>query len=273
MIIGEISCRTKPQGGDIQSVSPPPAASDPNGRQAVIVLIHGYNSPQPSAKKAFETFIDALTETAGRDIPLLTLEFFWPGDLYIRSFSALSFPYQVTHVRNSANELGDYLSTLQGPSGGPIDIHFVAHSLGNRLLLEMLSSLKGGRLVVRSVTYMAAAVPVEMVFFNKGLYQSTRVPIYQQALHSTGDDVLHWAFPPGETACFEGFWPTAIGRAGDPIPTWNSHAAFDDFGHSDYWIKPGPPEAVLRQLGYASARTTPSSSIPSRSIADRDLGA
>jgi hypothetical protein len=273
MQVAELTVRVNPVGGDIAPrVTLSPEAWDPSGHSSILLLIHGYNNSFDEANAAYETFLTALDKSAGRPVAMPIYKFFWPGDTHLKFFSALSYPFQISHVQTAADRLGSYLQGLHGPAGTPINIHFVCHSLGNRLLIDLLQAFQSNpQVVIASVTLMAAAVPVSKVSEPGSLYAATRLPLRSQALHSRGDMVLFLAFPAGEMACLDAFWPTAVGRAGEPIANWNSHVAFDKFAHGDYWVKPGPVEQILPMLGYSASRSTNSSALPERVLTSRTI--
>ena len=56
-----------------------------------------------------------------------------------------------------------------------------------------------------------------------------------RTLFSEADNVLHWAFPPGETAAFEGFFPQAVGRFGNPDSTWTDLFDLQPYDHGNYF--------------------------------------
>ncbi len=247
--------RAKPAGPPLaQNVSLSDPLQSPNGRAAIAIFIHGYNNSYDEAKTAYSDFVREMKEQSLSGPGLPVYQFFWPGDEEMKLYSALAFPAQLSTVERAALLLNEYLSTLRGPSGSPIDVHFVGHSLGNRLLLNLLN-LPGlaPSIRVRSVTMMAPAVPVHKVEFGGVLYKGCMIPAYTQVFHSRADTVLLWAFPPGETACGDGFFPTAVGRLGAPAANWRAHYAFDSFAHGDYWRKPGPANLVLTALGRSAA--------------------
>jgi hypothetical protein len=62
---------------------------------------------------------------------------------------------------------------------------------------------------------MAAAVKMGDVDVQGRVYAGAR-RLRTRTLFSEADNVLHWAFPPGETAALEGFFPQAVGRFGNP---------------------------------------------------------
>jgi hypothetical protein len=275
MFEGELTVRKNPIGPPLASqVTLTPAAANPVGRASILIFIHGYNNSYDEAKNAYNAFLKGLLAVAPSPPSIPIYEFFWPGDEVNKVWSALSFAGKIGVAEDAAALFCDFIETLRGPGGGPIDIHFVAHSLGNRLLLELLnSSARFPFAIIRSVTLMAAAVPVDRVTYNNALYPACLVPVFSQVLHSQEDDVLHWAFPPGETARGEGFLPTAVGRFGDPSGNWRASHRFDTFAHGDYWLRSGPPALVLTRLGIATPRSTPSSVTASRSTATRVPGA
>jgi pimeloyl-ACP methyl ester carboxylesterase len=115
-------------------------------------------------------------------------------------------------------------------------VHFVGHSLGCRVVLECLRHLnrKGGRVVL-----MAAAVPAYMVAQDGALAGALEAADSVLVLYSMSDDVLHYAFPPGQTIAGkgEGFLPTALGRYGPPARMaghFQGHP-IPDADHGDYW--------------------------------------
>jgi hypothetical protein len=264
-----ISVRVHPVGPPLATAVAPALQPGflPNGRAAVLVLIHGYNVDQADALSAYGAFLDRMEQAAGRPIAMCALQFFWPGDETGKLLSTLSYPLQLKVASQAAPLLERYLSGVSGPGGTPIDVHFVAHSLGNRLLLDLLSSATlPVNMRVASVTSMAAAVPVSRVQNGATLYVGCRRPHFIQVMHSRADSVLHYAFPAGQTLAGDSFFPQAVGRYGDPGGNWTRSCAFDSFEHGDYWLKPGPAEQVLGCLGLATARTLPARTLPQRRI-------
>jgi hypothetical protein len=85
--------------------------------------------------------------------------------------------------------------------------------------------------------------------------------------------VLHWAFPVGQTAGLDGFFPEAVGRFGNPSQIWTQHADLtsDKYNHSDYWS--GRTSKDLRSadevIGFLG-RPVPSA-VPSNGIVEHSL--
>ena len=189
------------------------------------------------------------------------------GDVDIKFIAGLFYPAKMQAVRDSAARLAEFLLALRGPNGSPMQIVLVAHSLGNRLSLEMITDLLAqpnrtwGR--IEGFVLMAAAVIVGDVD-TRGRLSPAAKSVRTRTLFSEADNVLHWAFPPGETAALEGFFPQAVGRFGNPS-TWTDRFDLQPYDHGNYF--PGLMTAgrlddrsaqYVAQFVGASVATTPS---------------
>ena len=148
--------------------------------------------------------------------------FYWPGDARLGKISFLSYPTEMGPARRSAELLANFLIPIRGPRGFPLQVILVCHSLGNRVALELIRVLgppSGPGSLVQGLCLMAAAVPVAMVEDLSKLGRAARAT-RTRVLFSKSDTTLHWAFPPGETAAGEGFFPQAVGLFGNPIGLW-----------------------------------------------------
>lgn len=243
-----------------------PVAGSPNGRHSILLLIHGYNVSLQKARQAYDVFMKALEREAPNGFSLPVYQFMWPGDDPNKLVSALSYSRKIDVALDSGILLANFLQTLHGPDGGPIDVHVVAHSLGNRVLLQTLGRIASSpTVVIRSATLMAAAVPVELVTYSQPFFDACLVPRQSLVLHSVLDLVLAGPFRTGETLHGGTFMPNAVGWLGDPIANWTDHKSYNGFSHGDYWVRPGPPKQVLGLLGVATSHETPTATIPIRS--------
>jgi pimeloyl-ACP methyl ester carboxylesterase len=240
------------------------AAYDTSGRDTidgqgrVLLLVHGYNNSVDAALESFSSFVTSLEQIAGRpSLPWSVYGVHWPGDERNPVMSLLSYGAKIGVSRTSAASLFDYLKTRHGPQGTPMAINIVAHSLGNRLTLELAEQLRAlastpdsANVVLERVVLMAAAVPEFRVERGGTLRAAVEFARGMCVLHSTGDRVLQLAFPPGQTAGGDGFFPTAVGRYGHPADAWQQALPMADtsggrakkYGHSSYW--PGRESAA-----------------------------
>lgn len=254
----ELSVRTRPAGGRVASgvrEGPPPFIQ---GHSRIVILAHGYNNSQAEARDAyagFTTNLGGMYEGGAGIVSDAAARFQWPGDLKLKWASLISYPFQIGHARDAARRLADYLGGLQGPNGGPMQVDFVAHSLGCRMTLEtireLLPTLAGLRVRLGVVCLMAAAVEVEMLAPGYRLWGTLAIPgVIQRllVLHSTGDVVLHYAFPVGQTAAGEGAFPTALGRFAPPPWVLGEHEAVDDLNHWHYWSREITAYHVAKRL-------------------------
>lgn len=275
--VGELSVRLQPAGGEVApAVTVLPGPVSPFGQRQIVILVHGYANDQPTASGSYQACINNLTSLpapASTDLPSPIFKFYWPGDTRIRLFSALSYPWEISYATDSGQRLAEFLAGLAGPGGTPVLVHIIAHSLGNRVALEMLEAFDAtkGNVVFASFSLMAAAVPIKRVKDPTQLETAANRPARTQALFSTSDLVLHLAFPLGETVAGDGFFPQAVGRFGNPPGVWTRTQQMSGYGHSDYW--PGgsamPDAPVLASFLEVPVTLPPAVNvIPSRSVAE-----
>lgn len=275
--IGELSVREPgvEAGGGVVDAFVPGDSDSLQGKGCAVLFVHGYNNSRSAARGSFEGFLKGLEAASGRGIlpwPVFGVQ--WPGDESNAAISAASYPWKIKVAQRAADKILDYLGGIFGPGGAPITLHVVAHSLGCRLTLELLEKLArgnpGANVIVSSVTLMAAAVPVGKVEADGRLRRGVEAANRVCVLHSTGDVVLHWAFPIGQTAGGDGFFPTAIGRFGGPSGVWTRAASMSAegklYGHSSYWQGVESASAAAAMMGVAVANSIPLSLTPSHEL-------
>jgi hypothetical protein len=292
----ELSVRTDASGGGLTAEVQPGPDHGPLGHGRLILLFHGYANDLTSARGSYTNFITNLQKDWPRAGALLPdiFRFYWPGDKSWSIFSFLSYPLEIGPAQGSAQLLAEYLADVPGPNGGMIDVYLIAHSLGNRVAMELLQIFSAGELPghvnVKGACLMAAAVPVSKVDAGGDLHSAATFTRFF-VLFSPGDGVLHFAFPPGETAAGDAFFPTAVGRFGQPLNQWANKqlmtygAKSDLYGHHDYWkrdetitpiqqfLDPSTPkepiESVLPTHLMPLANELPHVGIPDRPLPDR----
>ena len=233
-----ISARVDDAGGPVSNTIIPTDFSPQAPR--LIILIHGYNVNRPNGQASFNAFGQLLQNHNVPELSVLgqIIGFLWPGDEDIRFIGGLFYPAKMQAARDSAARLAQFLTALRGPNGAPMQVVLVAHSLGNRLSLEMITDLLAqsnrtwGR--IEGFVLMAAAVIVGDVDLQGRLYAAAR-SLRTRTLFSEADNVLHWAFPPGETAALEGFFPQAVGLFGKPYSMWTDRFDLQPYDHGNYF--------------------------------------
>jgi len=251
--LAEVTVRVRPVGGPVAAEArlKKEKLLNPISGGRVIVLIHGYNNSESDAKRAFSDFLSIMEKQAQR-VAVPVISFYWPGDATkFQLISKLSYPFENGPARDSGQRLAKFLSSLSGPEGGPVEVHIIAHSLGNRVMVEMLRHAlqQAHRTLFGTLVMMAAAVPVSYVgivgkFRNALLHARRRIVLY-----SPWDEVLQKAFPIGQTACAEGWFPEAVGRYGAPAMFWNGIQEMVGYDHSDYWGGPAACNRAASAMG------------------------
>jgi len=265
----------------------------------LVILIHGYNDTLAQARQAYASFLNpaADLELIGalpRNAWMAYLEqlkgnvldslsrvgevclFFWPGDPWGRTSSALAYSEALQAALTSAIRLKEFVLNLalKGvPGGPPLQVILICHSMGNRLGLETAYMLRGAPNLIRvsAISMMAAAVPVLMVTPNIMAHDLT--PAVQsigktQVLFSVNDGVLGNAFALGELEAGEGSGLEAVGRFGNPYLAWSRWQTMYPYGHGDYWPGPRSRDAILTFLGEVVEAKLAASAISPRSLPD-----
>ena len=106
-----------------------------SGQAAVVILVHGFNVSYDAACRSYAAFLKNIGVTSGA---LPVYSFYWPGDEPNSLLSMLSYPIQIGHAKESAYRLYAYLASCVGAGGNPLAVNFIGHSLGCRLVMEVL---------------------------------------------------------------------------------------------------------------------------------------
>jgi len=292
--VGQLSVRQdQPKYGQVAPAVTVLAGASPYGRRSLVLLVHGYANSQPTALGSYSACISNLEKIASEANSNLTapfFEFYWPGDLDIPVLSELSYPWQIKPAIESGGKLAEFLAGLAGPGGTPVELHFISHSLGGRVVLETLKEFLLGTkspVIVRSISLMAGAVPVHMAGNAKELLNAALLANKRQVLFSASDLVLMIAFRLGETVALEGFFPEAVGSFGNPAKMSQQQHNLKGYEHWNYWpsalaatylanflrvpvAAPPPPNAIAANAGPAT-RTLPATTTPTRTLTARSL--
>jgi hypothetical protein len=261
----------------------------------VLLLVHGYANSATAARASWNAFLDHLAQVKiGGWLPQNPTGVQWPGDEPIVGINQASYPLKIGVSRDAARRLDRYLRALAPAGGRGLTLSIVGHSLGCRLVVELLQCLSQPpvhEVNVDRVILMAAAVPTDRVDRGRQLRPGVDWAGGVEVLHSEGDNVLRLAFPIGETAGGDGFFPTAVGRHGGPRFTWLRVLQMGHggslYGHSDYWPGIESATAVASFLRIpvagsiagramaanapAPANTMTARSVPARTLPTHDL--
>lgn len=235
----------------------------------LLLLIHGFNNDWYDADSSYEAFRRNLVRGLGEGatarssaIPDVAY-FFWPGDggtflektLHIGKVYARS----VRHAKLAAQRLATCLGRLP-PASRP-DIYLIGHSMGCRLILELLGSHHWWTLRnfprIRLAALMAGAVPVELVGRRGSLRSGAQRPgLRTTVYHSTYDMVLRVAFPLGQRIAYRRGvearpYKRAIGLEGAPENFATDQQPMVGYGHGFYWPSPTMARYVATSLGAA----------------------
>jgi hypothetical protein len=292
--IYQVSFRQARSGGDIDTDKARLQGQQLRGQVHLILLIHGYNNDAHDADDAYGAFCkrqQALVGAGSDWAPGAALvEIYWPGDARWSIASPSYYPWAIPRALEIGSTLAAILADAAQHSGQPLVVDFVAHSLGNRVLLHTVAGLSpAANIWVRRTVHMAGAVPTWTLgtgartepLYNSLLRECTE-PSRATSFYSGNDMVLALAFPPGETAAdtYDHEIPVALGHTewpgGDAVRLAQFQAP--GAGHSNYWgakIKNKDLDKFLAttinnslDLGNSSSRSTPTSLSVTRDLPD-----
>jgi pimeloyl-ACP methyl ester carboxylesterase len=265
---GDLSLREKASGGGVaESVSENPPRWMRRWSR-VVILVHGYNNGLCAGCRSYGAFLG----NAPTRFPKVG-RFFWPGDLSVSLLSAASYSWKIRTAEECAEKLAEFLVRLVRSRTVPIEIDFIGHSLGCRLVLETLRKAAGSEVMshVRVVCLMAAAVPVTLVSPGYCLEKASRGVPARLVLYSPNDKVLRWSFPIGQALAAipwigdeHGVYLRAVGLEGKPAGYPTASAQMTGNDHSDYWSDERIFRHISPLLGVARERGIEERWLPGR---------
>lgn len=301
-----ISLRALPAGGAVLRDPRLTPADLLLGIDELVLLVHGFNNREEVAFASYLRFMAKVGPAwASRSSGV-----FWPGDGRTgdpdarsgwRSvlLAGASYPYQPQRATEAAGHLADVVSRAcvsraaiaarRGRRATDLVVNVVAHSMGCRLVLELLRLLRpallaGAPLRVRNVALMAAAVPVYHISFRGELEQALTTAERTTLYWSRADGVLRFLFPLGqslERPFPRGWWPSrrgALGRLGGDGRA-GLRSVQVPLGHSDYWTDEGVAADIRADLDADAAAGAGVGTAPSggrrlgvRAVGVRQLG-
>ncbi len=259
----EISVRVDEKGGPVSPEVELGPGENPLAKGCLIILVHGYCNDLSDARASYATFfLNCLKKggfAASRKADLF--RFYWPGDKDWGWLLRLgSYTWEIGPAKNSAEVLYRFLIDLPNV----LDLYLIAHSLGNRLVLELLNLFvqRGlpAAVQLKGICMMAAAVPVAFVNVAGSLQQATTLT-RTHVLFSPSDSVLAGGFPLGEIPETHAIWSEAVGLNGNPQGSWDFQKRMwvrpgKGYGHGDYWTQPETENPVSSFLKDPAATST-----------------
>jgi hypothetical protein len=236
----ELAVREEESGGPVSKEVELGPGETPVGKSSVVLLVHGYCNDLDDARESYSTFITncLAARGVGQKRAADMFRFYWPGDKSWGFARFASYPLEIEHAIKSAEVLERFLRDLPQL----VDLYLIAHSLGNRVVLELLRRfIDGGfppHIQLKGICMMAAAVPVSFVRWPGGLHYAA-VATNTHVLYSPGDMVLQW-FSIGELFDARTVRAEAVGLHGEPFLQWRStkdmtYGEKKKYGHGDYW--------------------------------------
>lgn len=254
------------------------------GLPRVCLFVHGYNVDPDQAKRAFDRLIKLVRHEANIpdevEIPALdgreAWRVYWPAYASLGmarwTLSPLTYSWHVADAEAWANALERTLSDeLAGPDEDPVEVTFVAHSLGCRLTLEVLRAKLMNRHTnwrVHCIFFMAAAVPVHLVEFDERLCRAAIEPVDSCVAYSLIDTVLQLPFRIGQVTELD-ILPTAVGASGQPAELWRERLRTWN-GHGGYFKDPRTARRLASKLGLATRQELDSRYLDSHQLASRN---
>ncbi|RYY28729.1 MAG: alpha/beta hydrolase [Sphingomonadales bacterium] len=288
---GAISLRRHAVGGSLDNGKISPSNLFVR-EDKLVILIHGFNVTEEAANLSYDHFERYLSP----DVRSRIVRLYWPGDtstvadsergeqgLLSRVISPICYMAKPKTALGASQLLRDLLKEAfrarqANGRNSPLEICFIAHSLGCRLTLEALERLivtKGTNSELPFTLLMAAAVPQYAVTGSGSFTNMINQLDHLWVLHSSDDKVLKRFFRPGqlaEHAHFPDFRLSvrrALGRRGMPS-TDRIKVLGGSWDHSDYWPDADIARAVDDQLT-DMPRSGTAFDILSRNISERHV--
>lgn len=241
-------------------------SAEPDWSSPVCLLVHGYNVDPAGASRAWERLLALFRHVAAMPATLQSRSWrvYWEG--YASgglasgktATSPLTYAAQIPSAREAAVALRDYIDRR---SSGNAQITIIAHSLGCRVVLELLDSYANRPGVVQPefplVVLMAAAVPIYFFEDLSRLWRGALLPRHTLVFFSSRDIVLAWPFRIGQTAAGEGLLPKAVGATGRPLGGFWSRVVSAHNDHSGYFHDRNTAIEIARSLGLVVPRVLP----------------
>ena len=223
---------------------------------AVTFLVHGFNVNRTNGTAGFGRLVQHLPLVG--DAAYVGI--LWPGDQ--SGVGPFSYPFEGNDADDSARELTRFISDVI--AGGAV-LSFVSHSLGARVVMEVIKALRPSDYPIREVCLMAAALDDFSLAHPKNYLGAVPKTRRVAVLASRRDMVLRLAYPAGDV--LQAFMHFRVDRAGlalgmhgpkpsgaHPIPREVYHEQIPDArgsGHGDYFPRDPISQNQTSALAFA----------------------
>jgi pimeloyl-ACP methyl ester carboxylesterase len=274
----KISARVQSAGGPVSDSIDIPEGLKARPILHLLILVHGFSNDVKTGKENYDTFVPFLMPgllDGGSAVPDAIARLFWPGDEAAdlgEALKAYGYPDDVTNAKAAAARLDDFVRRMQ--SLGVQTVSIIAHSLGCRLVLELLRLLgtSAPNLRFGIVSLMAAAAPTALVGPGGSLLPA-QLPTWQVLkLFSEWDVILRILFPAGQWASSVAgvepeYYDEAIGLHGNPASFATGKQR--SHGHSKYWSDETAADYFLAAVDPTYVMPRPAAEIASRDLPDQ----
>lgn len=288
-----------PDGGGVH-----PAFTDgmpcPEGYALLTVFVYGFNNDPGDewdrwSKKTWPGLSRLVTPHSDGGVVERhgVIIFSWPGDSTNLggAFGPALYPKKIRPAIESGVELARYLKKIAAARNPGLQVQFVGHSLGCRVVLSAVEQLAGNppEVPVVRVLLMAAAVP-ESDCTGKGPWPKKVGDLFSPAqshgaaassdviLHSRNDEILGRKFVFGELAAdlkgVKSFRSVhAVGLTGGPYPErWTGVVDSCGLRHSQYLTDPEALMHVANFFGRLVYRPLPGRPKDARLLDQQQMG-
>jgi esterase/lipase superfamily enzyme len=172
--------------------------------QKILLLVHGLDTTQPIS---YYFDIQANINNSGKEAHYdQVIGYLWP--CFDKTYY---YYYAKENIKNISSRFRSFLQKIKHAGASSIDV--VAHSLGNRLVLESLDFAKDPKAPNLIHRFFSVAPAVNDTSIDKGghFYQASLNCDQMFVFYSTRDSVLKWFYPIAE-------WRQALGYEGDSYP-------------------------------------------------------
>ncbi|NCD71723.1 alpha/beta hydrolase [Mucilaginibacter agri] len=222
----------------------------------LVILVHGFNNDRKSAQGVYDKLLSNYRNSGVPERYLKRIvPFFWPAyrDWVIKG---ASYSTMIGDTIAMSFKLAEYLN-ISFLNNRRLQITFIAHSLGCRLVLEAMTKILTPQIQnVKHTCLLAAAVPISLFGKPSGnLYPLTNTSLKFSGIASRADWTLATLFRLGGLLSADGTASRAVGFDGKPEHLWTDGCEHLRIGHTRYWGNMQVAQFVAGKINMPVARS------------------